>query len=91
MSIVYSTFEAKAKFSELLRLVRSGKVVQVAYRGKVVAEIRPIEEKKLSNDERLDLLRKRGVFLPADSPLFPFKASAHRPAALQRFLDDRNR
>ncbi len=90
MSIVYSTSEAKAKFSEVLSLVRSGKTIQVAYHGEPVAEIRPIEERKLSNDERLEKLRIRGVYLPAKSPLFPFKAVIHRPGALQRFLDDRN-
>ena len=40
----YSIHEAKARFSEIIRQVREGKTVAVSYRGKPVAEIRPIEE-----------------------------------------------
>ncbi len=90
MSIVYSTFEAKTKFSEVLNLVRSGKIVTVSYRGKPVAEIRPVAEKQLSNDERLEDLRKRGVYIPAKSTLSAFKSSVQRPGAAKRFLEDRN-
>ena len=41
--ITYSTYEAKARFSEVLRQVRAGTTVTVTYRGEPVAEIRPIE------------------------------------------------
>jgi len=36
MAIVYSTYQAKARFSELLRLVREGHTVTVSYRGQPV-------------------------------------------------------
>ena len=91
MSIVYSTFEAKSKFSKVLRLVRSGKFITISYHGKPVAEIRPIEQKMLSNDERLEKLQKRGVYIPAKSQLLPFKSSVHRTGAVKRFLEDRNK
>ena len=42
MNPTYSTYEAKARFSEVLRLVREGTPVTVTYRGDPVAEIRPI-------------------------------------------------
>ena len=90
MSIVYSTVEAKTRFSEILKLVRSGKVATVSYRGKPVAEIRPIAETNLSNDERFEELRKRGVYIPAKSPLSAFKSSVQRPGAVKRFLEDRD-
>lgn len=90
MTIVYSTFETKTKFSEVLKLVRSGKTVSVSYRGKPVAEIRPIAETKLSNDERLEELRKRGVYIPAKSTLSAFKSNVQRRGAVKRFLEDRN-
>ena len=90
MSIVYSTVETKTKFSEVLKLVRSGKTVTVSYRGKPVAEIRPIADTNLSNDERLEVLRKRGAYIPAKSPLSAFKSSAQRPGAVKRFLEDRD-
>ena len=90
MNIVYSTVETKTKFSEVLKLVRSGKIVTVSYRGKPVAEIRPIAEKNLSNNERLEELRKRGAYIPAKSPLSVFKSSVQRPDAVNGFLEDRN-
>lgn len=90
MSIVYSTVEAKTRFPEVLKLVRSGKIVTVSYRGKPVAEIRPIAETNLSNDERFEELRKRGVYIPAKSPLSAFKSSVQRPGAVKRFLEDRD-
>ena len=89
MSLTYSTYEAKARFSEVMRLVRNGQTVQVSYRGKPVAEIRPIEEKK-TLEEHLDDLERRGVVSPpADPAAFVPGPIAHRPGALQRFLDDR--
>ena len=90
LSIVYSTFEAKTKFSEVLKLVRSGKIVTVSYRGNPVAEIRPVADKQLSNDERLEDLRQRGVYIPAKSMLSAFKSRVRQPGAVRRFLEDRN-
>ena len=90
MSIIYSTYEAKARFSEILQLVRSGKTVTISYRGNPVAEIRSVELKELSTEERLDKLKKRGVYIPAKRPLIPFKYGERSPGALKRFLEDRN-
>lgn len=87
MSIEYSTFEAKNKFSEMIKLVRSGKTVTISDRGKPVAEIRPVADTQRSNDERLEELRKRGAYIPA---LSAFKSSVQRPGALMRFLENRN-
>ena len=83
----YSTIEAKNKFSEVIKLVRSGKTVTVSDRGNPVAEIRPVAERQLSNDEHLEELRKRGAYIPAKSA---FKSSVQRPGAVMRFLEDRN-
>ena len=90
MSLTYSTYEAKARFSEIIRLVREGRTVQVSYHGKPVAEIRPIEEKTKSLEEHLEELERRGVIVPAANP-GPFRPGpvARRPGALQRFLDER--
>ena len=44
MSITYSTYEAKARFSEIIRHVREGRTVTVSYRGEPVAEVRSIQE-----------------------------------------------
>ena len=45
MAVTYSTYEAKARFSEVLRQVREGETVTVTYRGEPVAEIRLIQPK----------------------------------------------
>lgn len=42
MSKVYSTYEAKSRFSEIIRQVRGGQVARVSYHGREVAEIRPV-------------------------------------------------
>ena len=39
----YSAYDAKARFSELLRAVMDGERVVISYRGKPVAEMRPLE------------------------------------------------
>ena len=61
----YSTYEAKARFSELLRKVRAGQVVRVTHRGEVVAEVRPTAQSGSSLEARLDDLETRGALVPA--------------------------
>ncbi len=90
MSIVYSTFEAKTKFSELLKLVQAGKTVAISDQGKPFAEIRPVAERQLSNDARLEELCKRGAYIPPKSTLSAFKSCVQRPGAVMGFLEDRN-
>ena len=85
----YSTYEAKARFSEILRKVRSGESVFISYRGREVAEIRPIQEKS-SVEERLRRLEKRGILSSppsTESELAPLRRS---PGALERFLESRD-
>ena len=90
MSIIYSTYEAKARFSEVLRHVREGRTVTVSYCGESVAEIRPIQRGPETMEERLDELERRGIIAPSGQPEQPLTSLAHRPGALQRFLDERN-
>ncbi len=89
MAITYSTYEAKARFSEVLRQVRQGKTVTISYRGEPAAEIRPIQPKKQTLEERLDDLERRGILVPARDPNAPIRPIAHRPGALKRFLAER--
>lgn len=86
----YSTYEAKARFSEIIRLVREGRTAQVSWRGKPVAEIRPIPQAAKSFEEHLAELERRGVIVPSSQPPGPIRPVARRPGALQRFLADRN-
>ena len=90
MSLVYSTYEAKARFSEVLRQVREGNIVTVSYRGEPVAEIRAIRREPRTLEAHLDELERRGVIVPSGQPKGPLRALARRRGALKRFLYDRN-
>ena len=89
MDLVYSTYEAKARFSEVLRHVREGRTVTISYRGKPVAEVRAIEKAPQTIEERLEELRRRGVLIPSSGPRREFKPVAHIPGAVERFLAER--
>ena len=82
MGINYSTYEAKARFSEVLRHIREGRTVTVSYRGEPVAEIRSIQ--------RLDELERRGVLVRSAEPRLPLAGVNRRPGAVDRFLAERD-
>ena len=90
MGITYSTYEAKARFAEVIRQVREGKTVTVSYRGEPVAEIRPIQPEAATIEERLDDLERRGVLVRSSLARRPLQAVARRAGALERFLAERN-
>jgi len=87
----YSTYEAKARFSELLRKVRSNKRIVITHRGKPVAELGPVSTDDETLDEHLARLQDQGTVEPARSgPRGAFEPIAVRPGALGRFLQDRD-
>ena len=90
MTDTYSTYEAKAKFSEIMRKVREGNHVYITYRGREVAEIKPIEEPDKTMEEKLQELRDRGVLSGRPNRRPPLKPIAKRPGALKRFLEERD-
>ena len=73
MGITYTTYEAKARVSEVMRQVREGKTVTVSYRGEPVAEIRPLEKRKQTLEERIKELELRGVLVGPRKKRTPFK------------------
>lgn len=84
----YSTYEAKARFSELLRRVRSGRSVTITWHGEPVAELRPIDTRG-GVEARIERLAEQGLVTPGgDRPAFGPVAS--RPGALERFLAERD-
>ena len=89
MSITYSTYEAKAKFSEIIRSVREGRTVTVSYRGEPVAEIRPLQRAATIEQRTLELERK-GVLVGPREPRVPFEGGVHVPGALEAFLRERD-
>jgi len=84
----YSTYEAKARLSELLDRVRKGDVVTITHRGQPVAEVRPIDDSAESLSDRLDDLERSGILTPAAGK-GTFKPLGRKPGALKRFLKSR--
>ncbi len=88
MSKVYSTYEAKAKFSEILRRVRAGGTVRISYHGEEVAEVRPLSPTQ-DLEGSLRRMEKEGVVSGASGSTL-LKPLASRPGALARFLESRD-
>ena len=89
MAHVYSAYEAKAKFSEMIRRVRAGQRVIIAYRGREVAEISPVERGGSGLEQSLERLEDLGVVSRGASPARRLKRLVKRPGALERFLESR--
>ena len=85
----YSTYEAKARFSEILRKVRAGQHVTISYRGEAVAEIRPVYGADRT-ESALRELEEQGVLSPPVAPTADMKPIARKPGALKRFLESRD-
>ena len=90
MPRTYSTYEAKSRFSAVIRQVRSGQRVVISYRGEPVAEIRPIEPSKPLLAGRLAHLKDQGVLLPQPSGKKALRPVGRRRGALARFLAERD-
>lgn len=90
MSRVFSTYEAKSHFSELLRMVRSGQSVVISHRGEPVAELRPIAPVEESFDARIARLRAEGVLVRQPRGSKALQPIARRPGGLKRFLAERD-
>ncbi len=90
MKSTYSIYEAKARFSEVIRVVREGTPVTVTYRGDPVAEIRPVKRSAPSIEEHLDDLEQRGILIPATNPTSDLTVGTPKLGALERFLADRD-
>ncbi len=89
MADIYSIYDAKARFSELIRTVREGRTVLVSYRGEPVAEIRPIQHGGDDLARRLNMLEGLGILVRESERADELRPVAQRPGALQRFLDER--
>lgn len=85
----YSTYEAKARFSEVIRKVRMGQRIVIAYRGEDIAEIVPIDSSRPAIEQVLERLEDEGVVSRARKPASKMKPVAKRPGALKRFLESR--
>ena len=90
MAVIYSVYEAKARFSEVIRQVREGKNVTVSYRGEPVAEISPVERRDQATlDGRLRDLERQGTLLRSRAR-HKLRPVERRSGALARFLAERH-
>jgi len=86
----YSTYEAKARFSELMSKVREGETVVITYHGEPAAELRPVSQ-AAGLDARIERLRAAGRLTGAEPvPASAFGPIANRPGAVERFLRSRD-
>ncbi len=88
MGTTYSAYEAKARFSEIIRRVRAGHRVMISYRGQTVAEVRPVYSAGVV-DRALREMEQEGVLGGPRAPEGPLEPLAAKPGALSRFLDSR--
>ncbi len=90
MTETYSTYDAKARLSEILRKVEDGRTVYISRRGETIAEIRPVRRGPVTLEQRVIELTARGVLTAPTNPRRPMQPIAHIPGALRRFLDERD-
>ena len=90
MKDAYSLYEAKARLSALVRMVREGRRVVITVHGQPAAELRPIEPGRAGIEGRITELSARGILAPATDPRAAIKPGPKRPGALKRFLASRD-
>jgi len=90
MTETYSTYDAKAKLSEILRKVESGRTIRISRRGEPTAEIRPVPHAPTMLADRIAELADRGVLTPPVGVHGAPRPLARRPGALERFLSERD-
>lgn len=91
MDRTVSTYEAKAKLSDILRRVEAGDEVIITRHDKPIARIVAIRADEDDIDARIDRLRRAGRIVAATSRGAWGRMPAGTPArgALARFLADR--
>jgi len=89
MRDTYSLYEAKARFSAIVRQVREGHPVVVTLHGEPAVEIRAVSDVREGIEARLDRMAERGELVRPTGPRRSFSRIVRRPGALERFLADR--
>ncbi len=90
MKDTFSLYEAKAKFSAIVRMVREGRHVVVTVHGKPVVELRPITPAGGGLKARMDTLAERGILVRPEGDRAIPRAVTRRRGALKRFHRDRD-
>ena len=89
MAHIYSTYEAKAKFGEVIRKVRAGQRIVITYRGEEIAEIRPIENPDGRLEKAIARLEDQGIVSRQRKPAGALRPLTKKPDTLARFLESR--
>ena len=87
---IYSTYEAKSRFSEIIRKVRAGRRVIVTHHGTRVAEIRPVDAAPVGLEAALNHLEREGIVQPPAESAIRSRPVTRRRGALARFLGSRD-
>lgn len=88
MERTYSIYDAKAKFSEIIRAVKRSRRVVVTERGTPVAEVVPYQdEAEETVSGRVEKLTRVGAIVPANGR-FRAKLVKALPGASARFLKE---
>ena len=91
MADTYSIYQAKARLSEIVRLVKRNRSVVITDRGRPVAKVVPLRPAS-DLERRLAALSASGALVRSpDADTRRIAPAAPRPGALRRFLKDRNR
>lgn len=87
----YSIYAAKAKLSEIIRLVKKQQKIIITDRGVPVAQITSIpKENKETLEANIKELVESGQVQLASKPPSAIQPIAERPGAVKRFLEDRD-
>jgi len=86
MTQSYSTYEAKARLSEILRKVRAGQRIVISHRGHDIAQITRAGAGPSDIAARLGELEDQGIIGPRPARMGRLRPIARRPGSLRRFL-----
>ena len=89
MARPYPVHEAKAKLSEILRRVKQGRSVTISERGRVIAQVVPVERPR-DLPSRLRRMEADGVLVRRRRKVRRVRVLARKPGALRRFLRSRD-
>jgi prevent-host-death family protein len=85
----YSLYEAKARLSALVRMVREGRTIVITVHGEPAVELRRVESTTPDMEQKLARLEERGILVRRKTARRALKTVARRQGALRRFLAER--
>ena len=86
----YSLYEAKARLSALVKMVREGRTVVITVHGEPAVEMRRVEPEESGLEQRVFRLRERGVVVSRKSTRVASQPMERKKGALKRFLQSRD-